>query len=80
VMKYDTEVIRLAYEATVNAIGKASISYTNTILERWFAEGYKTVEDVTAAMEEYRRKKLGGSSFDADEVLNAMLKKTYGEV
>ena len=80
VMKYDIEVIRLAYEATVNAIGKASISYTNTILERWFAEGYKTVEDVTRAMEEYRLKKLGGSSFDADEVLNAMLKKTYGEV
>lgn len=80
VMKYDTEVLRLAYETTVNAIGKPSLSYANTILERWFAEGYKTVEDVNRAMEEYRRAKLGGSSFDADEVLNAMLKKTYGEV
>ncbi len=80
VMKYDTEVLRLAYDTTVNAIGKPSLSYANTILERWFAEGYKTVEDVTNAMEEYRRKKLGGSSFDADEVLSAMLKKTYGEV
>ena len=78
-MKYDFEVLRLAYETTVNAIDKPSIAYANTILERWFAEGYKTAEDVTNAMEEYRRKKLGGSSFDADEVLNAMLKKTYGE-
>ena len=78
-MKYDFEVLRLAYEATVNATTNPSVAYANTILERWFAEGYKTAEDVTNAMEEYRRKKLGGSSFDADEVLNAMLKKTYGE-
>ncbi len=79
VMKYDLEVIRLAYDATVDTIREPSFSYTNTILERWYAAGYKTVEDVTRAMEEYRRAKLGGSSFDADEVLNAMLKKTYGE-
>ncbi len=80
VMKYDIEVLRLAYEATVNAIDKPSISYANTILERWFAEGYKTAEDVMRAMEEYKKAKLGSSSFDADEVLNAMLKKTYGEL
>lgn len=80
VMKYDTEVLRLAYESTVNAIGKASISYANTILERWYAEGYKTVDDVNRAMEEYRRQKLGGSSFDADDFFQAALKNTYGEV
>lgn len=80
VMKYDTEVLRLAYESTVNAIGKASISYANTILERWYAEGYKTVDDVNRAMEEYRRQKQGGSSFDADDFFSAALKNTYGEV
>jgi len=31
-------------------------------------------------MEEYRRRKQGDSSFDADEVFQAMLKKTYGEI
>lgn len=80
VMKYDTEVIRLAYDATVDAINKPSFSYTNTILERWYAEGYKTVEDVTRAMDEYRRQKAGGSSFDADDFFRAALKNTYGEV
>ncbi len=79
VMKYDMEVLQLAYDSTVNAIGKASVSYANTILERWYAEGYRTVEDVTRAMEEYRRRKMGGSSFDADEFFNAALKNTYGE-
>ena len=66
-MQYGTEVIRLAYDATVDAIGKPSIAYANTILERWYAEGYRTVDDVTAAMEAYRRQKLGGSSFDIDD-------------
>ena len=80
VMKYDIEVIRLAYDATVDAIQKPSFSYANTILERWHAAGYKTVEDVNRAMEEYRRQKLGGSSFDVDDFFSAALKNTYGEV
>ena len=78
-MQYSDEVIRLAYEATVDAIGKPSISYANSILERWYAEGYRTTEDVTGAMEAYRRQKMGGSSFDIDEFFRAALKNTYGE-
>lgn len=80
VMKYGTDVIRLAYDATVDAINEPSFSYTNTILERWYAAGYKTVDDVNRAMDEYRRQKAGGSSFDADDFFRAALKNTYGEV
>ncbi|MBQ9801869.1 MAG: DnaD domain protein [Clostridia bacterium] len=80
VMKYTMDVIKLAYESTVDAIGKPSISYANTILERWHAEGYRDAQDVTRAMEEYRRRKQGGSSFDADDFFHAALKNTYGEV
>lgn len=79
-MQYEMGVIGLAYEATVNATGKPALSYANTILERWYAAGYRTTQDVTCAMEEYRRRKQGDSSFDADEVFQAMLKKTYGEI
>ncbi len=79
-MQYDHEVIRLAYEATVDAIGKPSVPYANTILERWYAEGYRTTEDVTAAMEAYRRTKMGGSSFDIDDFFQAALKNTYGDI
>ena len=79
-MQYDNEVIRLAYEATVDAIGKPSIAYANTILERWYAEGYRTTEDVTNAMEAYRRTKMGGSSFDIDDFFETALKNTYGEL
>lgn len=79
VMKYDTDILKLAYDSTVDAIGKPSLSYANTILERWYAEGYKTAEEITRAADEYRRKKMGGSSFDADDFFNAALKNTYGE-
>lgn len=80
VMQYDESVLKMAYEITVDAIGKASISYANTVLERWYAEGYRTAEDVERAIAEYRRQKSGGnSSFDVDDFFEAALKRTYGE-
>ncbi len=79
VMNYDIAVIQMAYESTVNAINEASIAYANTILERWYAEGLKTTEDVERAMQAYKREKRGGSSFDLDDFIGAALKNTYGE-
>lgn len=76
-MKYDEEMLTRAYEMTVDAIGKPSLPYTNKILERWFADGYKTVADVESALADYKRKKSGGSSFDVDEFFEAALRRTY---
>ncbi len=78
--KYDERVIKRAYEITVDSINKPLLSYANKILERWYAEGYRTLEDVEKALAEYKRKKQGnGSSFDVDEFFEAALKRTYGE-
>ncbi len=78
-MKYSDEILQKAFEITVDSIGKASIPYTNTILERWFAEGYRTLEDIDRAIAEYSRKKTDqGSSFDVDDFFEAALKRTYG--
>ncbi len=80
VMKYDEEMLRRAYEITVDSTTKPSIPYANSILERWYAEGYRTLADVDAALAEYKRKKAGdGASFDVDEWFEAALKRTYGE-
>ena len=77
-MQYADDVIELAYEITVNAINKASIPYANTILERWYAEGYKTLEDVQNAIADYRRKKTNdAASFDVDDFFEAALKRSY---
>ena len=79
-MQYPDEVLKKAYEITVDTINKPSIPYANTILERWDSEGYRTIEDVENAITEYRRKKdEGKSSFDVDDFFEAALKRTYGK-
>lgn len=80
-MKYDDDVLQAAYEVTVNAIGKASIPYTHSVLERWHAAGYRTLADVEQAIAAYRQQKTSGqSSFDVDDFFEAALKRSYGEI
>ena len=79
-MKYDEDMLTHAYEITVSAINDPTIPYTNSILERWYVAGYRTVEDVKKATEDYKRKKNDGSSFDVDEVFEAALRRTYGDL
>ena len=76
-MKYDEEMLTRAYEMTVDAIGKPSMPYANKILERWFADGYKSVADVEKALADYKKKKNGDSSFDVDEFFEAALRRSY---
>ncbi|MBR2907989.1 MAG: DnaD domain protein [Clostridia bacterium] len=72
------ELIRLAYERTVNATGKPSIPYASKILERWYREGLSTPEAVEAA----ERKSEGIASeenFNTDDFFEAALRRSYGE-
>ncbi|MBE6703506.1 MAG: DnaD domain protein [Ruminococcaceae bacterium] len=79
-MRYSEEILKMAYEITVDTIGKASITYANSILERWHAAGYRTTEDVQSALAAYRSQKGSGQgSFDVDDFFEAALKRTYGE-
>jgi DnaD/phage-associated family protein len=77
---YDISVIEKAYEITVTATNKPSIHYANAILEKWFAEGVKNIEDaenLIAAREQ--EKATEGSSFDVDDFFAAALKRSYSE-
>ena len=79
-MQYADEVLKLAFDITVDTIQKPSMAYANSILERWYSEGYRTAEDVQRAIAEYRRKKSNSTgSFDVDDFFEAALKRTYGE-
>ncbi len=77
------DVIEKAYEITVDNTGNASIPYCNAVLERWFASGYKTLEDVLSGIEEYRHDKEGAKhkkgSFDTDDFFEAALRRSYGD-
>ena len=79
-MQFPMNVIERAWEITVDSIGEARFSYANTILERWYAEGYRTLADVDRAIAEYKRKKKDHKgSFDTDDFFEAALRRTYGD-
>ncbi len=80
---YGMDVITLAYEIAVDAIGKSSIPYTNSILERWAAAELHTLPEIQAA--EAARKSAAstpsapGNSFDTDDFFGAALKRSFGD-
>ncbi len=43
---YDEEVLKVAYEKTINAINKPSVSYMSKILESWYNNNAKTLDDI----------------------------------
>ena len=78
---YDKEIVRRAYEITINSTGNASIPYANSILERWHSEGLKTAEEIDRRLEQERQEKEGkttlGSSFQIDDFFEAALQKSF---
>ncbi len=78
---YDLEVIRLAYDLTVDAIQKPVPKYAGTILESWFKEGLRTAEDVRTYLEAKQAQKSGTEamqsqkSYDVDEFFEAAIKR-----
>ena len=84
---YDVNIVRMAYEITVNATGEASLPYTNAILEKWNANAWKTVEEIEAGMNAEKEKREGvannkkelGNSFDTDDFFEAALERGFRE-
>lgn len=76
---FDFPMIEKAYEITVNATAKPSLSYANKILEAWYSEGLKTPEEVDAAKAKKNGEKPVGMSFDVDEFFKAALERSYRE-
>ena len=88
---YDIDIVRRAYEMTVNATNEPSMAYANAILERWNADELRTAADIDRAMEEQKSKKTGkagntpketvlGNSFDTDDFFEAALKRSFREI
>lgn len=79
-MSYSTEIIKLAYEVTANATGKASMPYANSVLERWNAAGLRTIEEIE---ESYKGDSGnpsidGDSSFELDNFFAAAVNRSIG--
>ena len=86
---YGEDIVRRAYEITVRSIQEPSVAYANSILERWHAEGLKTLEEIEGRIEAERAareakakatKKTVGSSFDTDDFFEAALNRSLQEM
>lgn len=74
-MKFNVEMIYMAYEEMLDHSGKISFAYMNKILSNWYAKGIKTPEDIEHDKEEYRKANGKGTkartnettSYDMDE-------------
>lgn len=76
VFGYGTDMIKKAYEITVDSTHEASLAYANAILERWNSEGIRTPEQVDAA----KKDKLpagNNGSFDTDRFFEAALQRSF---
>ena len=78
-MQYGMDMIELAFEVNADATHDPNLSYTDSILQRWHAAGYRTPADAEQDMAEYRRRKKGDSSFDADDFFAAAVRHAYKE-
>lgn len=77
---YGEDIIRRAYEITVNATNKPSLPYANSILERWHSEGLDTAAQIDAKLDAEREKKgqaVMTGSFDTDDFFEAALKRSF---
>lgn len=79
---YDLEVVRMAYDITVDTIQKPVPKYAGSILESWHKEGLRTAEEVCRYLETTREKKKVAEesehtpkSYDLDEFFEAAVRR-----
>ena len=84
---YCEDVIGAAYDVTVNAVGKASVAYTDKILAHWHGEGVRTVSEAEALLEREKStkrrgaakepKKTAASSFEVGDFFQRAIERSY---
>ena len=90
-MKMPFELVRLAFERTVEKKGAPQKNYINGILKSWHEAGLSSVSEVEEYESKRREEKTtsqntqkstqgatGESTFDIDEFFSAALERTYG--
>ncbi len=64
---FDLDIIKRAYELTIEKSGKYGVSYMNTILRAWNEKGYKTLKEAENEPSHYSKKKNKEASYNLDE-------------
>lgn len=76
-LKISYELLKKAYEITVDKTNSVSLAYMSKVLDNWLSNGLTTIEAVERASAEYEKKKESKmSSFDTDDFFEAALKRS----
>lgn len=65
---FDMDMIKLAYERTVQYINKPSIAYMNKILTSWHEQGFKTVEEAENEKKQSSAEGKNDATYDINEI------------
>ncbi len=84
-LKYGEDVVKYAYEVTVENTLSFNFKYANNVLESWYKDGVKTLADAQAREAAFKAEKISAkgssdgkkSSFDTDEFFNLAVKRSY---
>lgn len=73
------ELVKHAYEITVNNTGEVALPYMSKLLEKWHAAGIKTPAEVEKQQREKPAKKKSGGGYDAEveQLLRSAAEKGY---
>ena len=86
---YDMEIIRMAYDVTVDAKGSPNINYMNSVLANWHKDGLHTPSAVHTAQENHKQSQNRkgkqendeghSGSFDTDNFFSAAVRRSFGD-
>ncbi len=76
---FGIEIIEKAYEVTADATGNASFAYANSIIERWYAAGLKSLEEIEKSYKKDDNSSNGNSTFETDSFFDAAVKRALGD-
>lgn len=77
-MRFSFDLVKYAYEITVNNTGEVALPYMSKVLERWYSKGVKTVDDAKN-QEEKKPPQKAEKKMDpeVEELLMAAAKKGH---
>ena len=80
---YSEEIIRIAFDMTVNAIQRPVPKYTDKILEKWYGQGLRTKEDIEAFEKNKKDTKADTDpqkSYEIDDFFAAALNRSLKDL
>ncbi len=82
---YGMEIIRMAYDVTVDTKGAPNLNYMNSVLANWNKDNLRTPADVEANQAAFRAERGKGKagtvsgSFDTDDFFEAAVRQSLGD-